>query len=150
MRTLLAATFVRASDCNSHSLLEKRNAKRSLYWIKNGAPNIEISIAANTAWLKAGSMRSRPSICASNTNPNSPAWARHRPVRIEIPVLEPKARESNAISPNLNINGPINNSKTSTHCCKITTKSSSIPTVIMNRPSKTSRKCFTSSSTWCR
>ena len=150
LRTLFAATLVKASDCNNHSLLEKRMAIRSLYSIKKGAQNIEISIAANTAWLKVGSIKFKPSIWVSKTNPNSPAWARHRPVLIEIPVLEPNALESKVMRANLHTSGPISKAKTKIHCSRMTLKSNSMPIVIKKSPSKTSRKGLISSSTWWR
>ena len=150
LRTLLEATRVNASDCSNHSLLAKRIAMRSLYSIRNGAQNMEINIAANTAWLKVGSIRSRPSIWLSKTKPNSPAWAKHKPVLMEMPGLEPKLRDSKAIRPNLKMSGPTSKTKTNIHCSRMTLKSSNMPIVTKKRPSKTSRNGLISSSTWWR
>ena len=144
---LCVAIFVICNDCIIHSFATKRRAMRSALMMRNGAHNIESSMPASTACESDGSSRFLSITRLSSTKPNSPACASPRPVRMAVPGGLPNRRARPAISVNLTSSGPTKNSSTNSGCFTTMTGSSSMPVVMKNRPSNTSRNGLMSSST---
>ncbi len=70
-------------------------------------------------------------------------------MRSATPGAAPKARASSVTSPNLNSTGSTVSARTSGQCMATTPRSSFMPTVMKNRPSRTSWNGRMSVSTWC-
>ena len=143
------AILVSASDCIIQSLLASFMTIWSDLAMISGATSIDSTIDASTTWVMNGSISLLPLARLSSTKPNSPACASARPVRIDTPSLEPNSLASAAIRANFTSTGPIRRISTS-HQLSITMRTlSSMPTVMKNSPSSTSRNGLMSSSTWC-
>ena len=130
-----------------HSVAEKRWAIFSLCSMRKGAINIDRTIAANTGCMVALSTMFRELDSARRTNPNSPPWARLRPVRIATPESDLNRREraeiNKAFIPIKAMSSSITHKKLSDTDCI----SRSMPIVTKNRPSNISRNGLMSSST---
>jgi hypothetical protein len=78
------------SDCCSQSPATSFMTMRLLYMMMNGVASIDSTMLARMGLSSAGGTSAFFWASVSSTKPNSPACARYRPVRIEIPqVLHP-------------------------------------------------------------
>jgi len=114
-----------------------------------GAISIDNTIDASTSWMMNGAIRCEPEARLSSTKPNSPAWASARPVRMATPSDEPNILASSAISANFSITGTASSARTTHQFASTSCTFRSMPMVMKNRPSSTSRNGLMSSSTWC-
>ena len=144
----LRAILVICSDCCSQSLATSFITSVLLCRIMNGVASIDSTMLARMGLSRCGGTRSEPWASVSSTKPNSPACARYRPTRSDTPVVAPSRRASKVVSASLNSTGSVVSTSTNGQRSSTMCQSSSMPTVMKNRPSSTSWKGRMSVSTW--
>ena len=95
-------------------------------------------MAASTGLIHSGAMSECCAPSVSNTNPNSPACARNKPVRRDTPGVAPRARASTVTSSALASTGSRVSNSTSPQRSHTDHQSSFMPMVMKNKPSNTS------------
>ena len=137
------------SDCCSHSLATTFMTRVLACMMMKGVASIDSTMLANTGLSKAGGIRLFCAPSVSKTKPNSPAWAKYKPVRSATPWVAPVNLASMVIRASLKSTGKVVRIRTKGQRSTTMCQSSSMPMVMKNKPNKTSWKGRMSSSTWC-
>jgi len=97
------------------------------------------TVAASSGCTTAGSSNSRLNNSVNSANPNSPPWPTTTPVRRDLNQLEVAGFAATVTTATLSSSIPTRVAATNGKCRTSNRTSSSMPTVMKNRPSKISR-----------
>ena len=134
----LRAIEVICKDCCSHSLDTSFITMVLLYKMMKGVASIDSTMLARMGFNKLGGTKLFSLARLSSTKPNSPACARYRPHRNDVPAAAPNTRARAVIITSLKITGSVASSSTSGQRSSTICQSSSMPILMKNSPSSTS------------
>ena len=112
---------------------------RRLWRMSMGENTMLSTVAASSGCTTAGSSSSRRSSRVSSAKPNSPPWLTTTPVRRDLNQFLVAGFATTATTAALSTSMPTRIAVTSGKVRSSSRTSSSIPTVMKNRPSSTSR-----------